>query len=346
MTAALLVARDSRTWDRYIAEATDGSILQSWAWGEVKRRYGWHPNRYFWERDGVVRGAISVLRRPLTGALSFDYAPHGPVLDGNLREWPTFWSALRDELAGGRGTILRVEPQWKRADTWIMEETGARPAHPVQHRATAMVDLRGGEAVFGRMSASARRNMRQAGRAGVAVEATTDPAAVDYLYELLDETARRQRFIARTPDYYREVFNQFSPFQSPSSGEGRVGASIYLAHHGGLTLAASTMIRYGRRLVYLFSGSNDDGRDLKAPYLIQQHAIRDAQAAGCTTYDLWGTPINASPGDAGWGYAHFKTMLGGVPRQFGGAWDLPIRWPLAAAYHLAERMVGRASVAA
>src|SRR5438270_8343352 len=215
MTAALLVARDSRAWDRYIAGASDGSILQSWGWGELKRHYGWQPSRYFWERDGIVQGGISVLRRPIAGGFALDYAPHGPVLDGNLREWPAFWSALREELSVGRGTILRVEPQWKPADTWILEETGARSAQPIQHRATAMIDLGGGEAVFARMSASARRNIRQAERDGVSVERTTDSSAVDYLHQLLEETARRQGFISRSRDYYRDVFHSF--FLPPSA---------------------------------------------------------------------------------------------------------------------------------
>ena len=125
-----------------------------------------------------------------------------------------------------------------------------------------------------------------------------------------------------------------------------MGASIYLAQHAGQPIAASMMIQYGKRLIYLFSGSNDEGRALRAPYLIQQQAIRDGQAAGCTSYDLWGIPIDANPGDAGWGYAHFKTMLGAVPLEFAGAWDLPIRRPLAVAYHVAERMLVHSRAAA
>ena len=334
MTAALLVARDSRAWDRYIAGASDGSILQSWGWGELKRHYGWQPSRYFWERDGIVQGGISVLRRPIAGGFALDYAPHGPVLDGNLREWPAFWSALREELAVGRGTILRIEPKWKPDDTWILQETGARSTEPIQHPATAIVDLVGGEAVFARMSASARRNMRRAEQAGVRVEMISDASAVDCLHHLLEETARRQRFISRSREYYRDVLQAFAH------------SSIYVAQHAGQPIAASMMIQYGKRLVYLFSGSSDEGRALKAPYLIQQQAIRDGQAAGCTSYDLWGIPIDAKPGDAGWGYAHFKTMLGGVPLEFGGAWDLPIRRPLAVAYHFAERMLVHSRAAA
>src|SRR5437868_9208258 len=145
MTAALLVARDSRAWDRYIAGASDGSILQSWGWGELKRHYGWQPSRYFWERDGIVQGGISVLRRPIAGGFALDYAPHGPVLDGNLRELPAFWSALREELAVGRGTILRIEPQWKPDDTSILQMPGRARTGVFRMRRQATIVLAVGE---------------------------------------------------------------------------------------------------------------------------------------------------------------------------------------------------------
>jgi lipid II:glycine glycyltransferase (peptidoglycan interpeptide bridge formation enzyme) len=328
MAATLSLASDPTEWDRFISCAADGSILQSWAWGELKARYGWEPARYLWRRDSRIAGAISVLRRSLPGGLAMHYAPHGPVLDNQYHEWPALWSALRQRLGLQAGTILKVDPQWPSIASRVLEASGARTGSAVQHRATSMIDLRGGEEVFARMSASARRNMRLAEKAGVVVEATNDLNAVDRLYDLLIQTAERQRFIVRSRGYYQEVFQKLS-------------AQIYLASHQEQTLAGSMIVSYGRRLVYLFSGSTEEGRRLHAPYAIQQHVIRDGQVRGCTTYDLWGIPLDAHRGDAGWGYAHFKAMLGGAPLEFTGAWDLPVRRPLAAAYHLAERMTAR-----
>jgi lipid II:glycine glycyltransferase (peptidoglycan interpeptide bridge formation enzyme) len=330
MTTALVAASDPTQWDAFVSAASDGSILQSWAWGELKAQYGWEPVRYQWIRDGRVRGAISILRRPLPGGLAMHYAPRGPVLDNQFDEWPSIWPSLRRRLGLQAGTILKLDPEWPVGASHVLEESGARPGHAIQHEATALIDLRGGEDVFSRMSASARRNIRQAERAGVRVESRTEVDAVARFYELLKATADRQRFIVRSAGYYCALFEAFK------------GSSIlYFANHQEATVAASLIVTYGTRLIYLFSGSSDEGRRLKAPYLIQQHAIRDGQALGCRTYDLWGIPVDFRPGDPGWGYAHFKEMLGGVPIKFAGAWDFPIHRPLAAAYHLAERMVAR-----
>ncbi|MDQ6885345.1 MAG: peptidoglycan bridge formation glycyltransferase FemA/FemB family protein [Candidatus Dormibacteraeota bacterium] len=333
----LVATTDPQVWDRFVAQAADGSILQSWAWGELKARYGWEPTRYLWIRAGRLRGAVSVLRRSLPGGFAVHYAPRGPVLDRNFDEWPYLWAALRRELAAQGGTVLKVDPEWPEAGARAFEETGARPSQAIQHQATAIVDLRGGEAVFDRMSASARRNMRNAEKAGVVVESSTNIDAVDRFYELLAATAVRQEFIVRPLSYYRELFAAFKR---------RGQVRVYLASHNGVTVAGTVMMTYGTRLTYLFSGSSDEGRRLKAPYLLQQRAIRDAQAAGCVSYDLWGIPLDPRPGDAGWGYAHFKSMLGGVPVQFAGAWDIPVHRPLAVAYHLAERVAGRRAMVA
>jgi lipid II:glycine glycyltransferase (peptidoglycan interpeptide bridge formation enzyme) len=179
--------------------------------------------------------------------------------------------------------------------------------------------------------------MRLAEKAGVVVESSTTMNALDRFYELLAATAERQTFIVRPRSYYRDLLEAFHR-------QGQV--RIYLASREGETVAASVIVRYGARLTYLFSGSSDEGRRLKAPYLLQQRVIRDGQAAGAVSYDLWGIPLDPQPGDAGWGYAQFKAMLGGVPVRFVGAWDIPVQRPLAAAYHLAERVAGRRTMVA
>ncbi|HVS04767.1 MAG TPA: peptidoglycan bridge formation glycyltransferase FemA/FemB family protein [Candidatus Dormibacteraeota bacterium] len=330
----LVACTDPVIWDAFVSAASDGSILQSWAWGELKARYGWEPTRYLWTREGRVRGAISVLRKQLPGGLAMHYAPRGPVLNKQFAEWPLLWDQLRRRLALQGGTVLKVDPEWPDQGQYVLQFTGARPTHSIQHEATALVDLRGGEGVFERMSASARRNMRQAARAGVIVQSSVQLDALDRFYQMLAATADRQEFTIRPRSYYRDLFQAFGD-----------SARVYLATNQGVTIAGSVIVNYGDRLIYLFSGSSDEGRRLKAPYLIQQHVIRDGQALGCRTYDLWGIPIDPQSGDPGWGYAHFKAMLGGVPVTFAGSWDLPVKRPLAAAYHLAERVLARPAVA-
>jgi lipid II:glycine glycyltransferase (peptidoglycan interpeptide bridge formation enzyme) len=67
-------------------------------------------------------------------------------------------------------------------------------------------------------------------------------------------------------------------------------------------------------------------------YLLQWEAIRQAKAANCTVYDLWGAPDEFDESDSLWGVYRFKDGLGGQVVRHLGAYDLPVRPTLYLAY--------------
>src|SRR5689334_11524597 len=73
------VCTDRASWNGFVA-AAGGSLLQSWQWGEFKRRQGWQVLRLVALDGREPCAAMQVLARvvPLAGA--FFYAPEGPVL--------------------------------------------------------------------------------------------------------------------------------------------------------------------------------------------------------------------------------------------------------------------------
>src|SRR2546429_8713238 len=79
---------DASAWDAFVSQASDASVLQAWAWGSLKSRYGWGVQRYFWTDHGTAIGAVAVLRRRLPGGLALNYAPRGPIPGGRLDQWP------------------------------------------------------------------------------------------------------------------------------------------------------------------------------------------------------------------------------------------------------------------
>ena len=118
----LVTCDDASAWDAFVSKASDGSVLQSWAWGSLKSRYGWRPTRYLWITDGEPVAAVSVLRRNLPGGLGLHYAPRGPILNGQLNLWADFWPVLRERLAADGGTVLKVDPEWS-----SVEQRAVRP---------------------------------------------------------------------------------------------------------------------------------------------------------------------------------------------------------------------------
>jgi lipid II:glycine glycyltransferase (peptidoglycan interpeptide bridge formation enzyme) len=326
----LTPCEDASAWDAFVSRARDSSLLQAWAWGSLKSRYGWQVSRYFWTESGRPIAAAAVLRRGLPGGLALTYAPRGPVLDGRLDQWPNFWLALRERLAADGGAVLKVDPEWTTdAERAVLIETGAhRSRHPIQHQATMLVDISGGDQALLRFKESTRRNIRSGARQGLTVEASQATAAMDTFYELLTETAVREHFTIRSRGYYQDLLSLFRE---------RGQIAVYLARHQERVLAGAVMLFYGPKLVYLYGGTRADAKDLKPGYLLHWKAIEDAQRRGCTSYDMWGIPLDPQPGQRGYGYYVFKSRFNGRMVRFIGLYDLPVNRAAALTIRLAER---------
>ena len=71
----LEVCEDASAWDAFVAQTSDGSPLQAWAWGSLKSRYGWTVRRYALREGGTMAyselGAYRYLVR-----MPLDEAPH------------------------------------------------------------------------------------------------------------------------------------------------------------------------------------------------------------------------------------------------------------------------------
>ncbi len=328
----LTLCDDSSAWDGYVSRTADASVLQSWAWGSLRERYGWSVRRYFWQDGGRPRGAISVLRRRLPGGFALHYAPRGPLLDGNFGDWPAFWRALRPRLQADGGTLLKVDPEWTGTEgSAALETVGGRLSdRSIQHQATYVVDITGGEAALMRLKPSTRRNIREGERLGVLVEASDTAAAVDVFYQLLAESADRHRFVVRPRTYYQDVVTAFRE-------RGQVG--VYLARHQGMPVAGAVMMFFGSTLIYLFGGTHQPAARLKPGYLLHWRAIEDAQRRGCTRYDMWGVPLEPAPDHPGYGYYVFKSRFNGRLVRYIGLYDLPVRGLAAGGIRLAERLL-------
>jgi lipid II:glycine glycyltransferase (peptidoglycan interpeptide bridge formation enzyme) len=195
----------------------------------------------------------------------------------------------------------------------------------VQAPDTVLVDLSAPEEeILGGMNKKWRYNIRLASRNGV-VPGQAGEEELPAFYALLRETARRDGISIHHPGYYQSLFALARDYR----GGGKPEIRLYLAGHGGDTVAALITLFRGDEGVYLYGASSSRKRNLMASYALQWRAMTDAKASGCVFYDLFGIPPSGDPGHPMAGLYRFKTGFGGRIIHRPGSWDYPCR-PLGA----------------
>jgi lipid II:glycine glycyltransferase (peptidoglycan interpeptide bridge formation enzyme) len=313
--------------------------LQSGFWGSFKARFGWTTHPFLVDWGAGPAKPLLVIRRPLGPGLSFAYAPWGPELppdfpagageDGPARSrlLAELAASLRKKLPGDTA-FIRFDPPWYTAGAEtappVLDRPLRRAPADIQPPDTVIVDLAGDEeSLLMDMKPKWRYNIRLAERKGALVQ-QLDEQGLEVFYALFGETARRDGIAVHSLDYYRALFETCRNY--PGKGQ---EARLYLASFNGEPAAAIITLFRGGEAVYLYGASSDRNRNLMAPYLLQWRAMKDAKAAGCRFYDLFGIPPNEDPGHPMAGLYRFKTGFGGRIIHRPGSWDLACR-PLAA----------------
>ena len=196
-------------WDDLIAPG--GHVLQAWAWGELKSRFGWRA-----ERVALGPACAQILYRSLPGGVgTIAYVPKGPLLEfQNDALVRSFLSAIQP-LARQKGAIcLKIEPDQEDDPALAdrLRSLGFRLSpQQVQPRRTSLVGLDADpEEVLGRMKQKTRYNIRLAGRKGVTVRAGEE-ADLPAFYQLMEITAQRDGFGIHSQAYYETAHRLFVP---------------------------------------------------------------------------------------------------------------------------------------
>lgn len=320
-------------WDRFVASAAHGHLLQSSLWGAFKVAFGWEVARIRAEEEGEIVAGAQVLLRP-TPAGPAAYVPRGPIIAPGDERLPDLLAAIR-EFAHQHGAVfLKLEPDWEDAPEIRshLQRLGFRPSRQtVQPRSTIVVDLTPDEqAILMGMKSKWRYNIRLAERKGVHVRvgtATDLPA----FYELMRITSQRDGFPIHSQAYYTAAWERFHAHDL---------AELFLAYYENELLAGLMVFRFGKTAYYLYGASSNRHRNRMPNHLLQWRAMQWAKAHGCAAYDLWGIPDEVGAalsrgreiptGEGGlWGVYRFKAGFGGRVVRTVGAFDAvyrPVRY--------------------
>ena len=325
----LTTINDASQWNSALAALPGHHVLQTWEWGQFKRRWGWTP-RYL--LSPAHDAAALVLRRTISPLnLNLLYVPKGPALDyANAATVDRVLGDLIEVARRERAIFIKIDPDLPAADQLILRDRGWRfSAEQIQFRNTMLIDLTPAEdQLLAAMKPKTRYNVRLAEKKGVVIRSGT-LADLDLLYAMYAETAQRDGFIIRPLDYYRDAWGSFI-----QSGLGQP----LLAQVDGDVVAGLILFHFADRAWYMYGMSRNVHRDKMPNYLLQWAAMRWAKARGCTRYDLWGAPDELTEADSMWGVYKFKEGLGADFTPHVGAHDYVIS-PLG--YWLYTRLMPR-----
>ncbi len=324
----------SGEWDTLVQGAPGGGhLLQSHAWGEMKRNAGWRPLRLALVRGGgggggagEVAGAGQFLLRPtwpVPGYLM--YCPKGPWLEWDDEGAARAFLRGAAEAAARLGAhTLKIEPEVREGrggQKALLEELGFRKFRwDINHRSTMVVDLsRPEEDLLAGMKGKTRYNVRLSARKGVRVAEDGSPAAEEAFWRMYEETSERNGFVIRRPrDYF------FTAWRTMREA-GR--AHLFFAEHEGEKLAGMYIFTFGKKYWYMYGASTNNKRNLMPTSLLQWEVMRWAKDRGITYYDMMGIPeLDKLNEDHPWYNVYkFKVGFGGEAVEFAGCYDLPIK---------------------
>jgi lipid II:glycine glycyltransferase (peptidoglycan interpeptide bridge formation enzyme) len=287
-----------------------------------------------WRDGGDTPQAAALVLKRKTPGLPFNilYAPKGPLLDpgdvglrervlGDLRrlaqEERAIFIKIDPDVVRGRGAeeeeAVEIGRRWEQ----FLRDGGWRFSDDqIQFRNTVMVDLtRDEEQMLADMKSKTRYNIRYAGRKGVTIRRGT-PADFPLLLEMYRETADRDGFAIRPPDYYADAWQSFHD-------AGMLQPLI--AEYQGDALGAVVLVRHGDTATYMYGMSTEKERRRQPNYLLQWEGMVWAKEQGCTRYDMWGAPDEFVEEDPLWGVWRFKNGFAGEVVRHIGAWDYPTR---------------------
>ena len=339
------------------------SFLQTPAWAAVKSE--WRGESLGWfDADGNLVGAGLVLYRKVPRLNRYlAYLPEGPSLDWTGPGLDEHLAALAAHLKGQRAFAIRMGPpvvtrRWHAptlktamadpaltrlddvpadesdADALVVAdalaglgwrhlsaEGGFAAGQPQFNFWVPLADVAGAalddDALLAGMNQQWRRNIRKADKEGVAVRQGQREDLADF-HRIYVETAERDHFTPRPLTYFERMWDALT-------AEASDRLRLYLAHHDGDLVAATTMVQVGEHAWYSYGASTTTKREVRGSNAVQWRMLRDARDAGAAVYDMRGITDTVSADDPHAGLLQFKVGTGGQAVEYLGEWDLPLK---------------------
>jgi lipid II:glycine glycyltransferase (peptidoglycan interpeptide bridge formation enzyme) len=330
-----MLIREIRPEEKNVFNQKAVHPLQSWEWGEFRKKTGVKVERLGFFENGKLEKTLQ---------LTFHQVP---ILNRQIAYYPKGFQPDADQIAAlqqlakkHNSIFIKMEPnvcqkidEKEKNDKTIkfLENYQTEKGKALFTKYSFQLDLTPSEdELMAGMASKTRYNTRLAAKKGVKVfEDSSDQGLEDYL-KILKETTARQGFYAHTPDYFRKMWKEMR-----DSGM----AHIFKATYENQVLVVWIVFVFNGVLYYPYGASRSIHRELMASNLMMWEVIKFGKQQSCKLFDMWGSlGPNPDPKDPWYGFHRFKKGYGGDLVEFVGTFDLVQDYPIYKVYNLANNL--------
>lgn len=288
-------------------------FLQSFAWGEISLKEGEEVFRSGAAHQGKLLAVATLIKKNLPLNNFYWYAPRGPL--GSAAGIAFLISAIKKLKP--RPVFLRFEPsRLESANPEFIKSADLQP------QKTLLLDLATSEeALLKAMHPKTRYNIRLAEKKDIEIVSGTASDFAEF-WRLLSLTGERDAFRLHSKKHYQNLIGANQEF-----------IKLFFARYQGKNIAAGLFSFFGDKVTYLHGASDNEFRNLMAPYLLQWEIIKMARSAGYKYYDFYGIDEKKWPG-----VTRFKLGFGGREVSYQGTFDVVFKPGAYRLYRLARKI--------
>ena len=313
------------------SNSPDGGFLQSVYWRKFQESVGRKTFELNEEKENDYIAHANIITHSLPIAGKYFYIPRGPIVSEQRtvnneqyfnKNFRIFLDRLLDLAKENNIGWIRFEPNGEEELDMIKGNLPnnlkiKKSAVDMQPREILMMDISKSEDdILAQMKQKTRYNIKLAEKKGVKIYNSREEESIEDFLRLVDITAKRDKITSHPDAYYRRMLETI-----PSDA-----LKLYVAEYEGKIIAANLALFFGKNVTYMHGASDNDHRNLMAPYLLQWQQIVAAKKAGCERYDFGG--LKTGTADNSWsGITKFKTGFAPDTKttKFPGSYDIILK---------------------
>jgi len=289
------------------------NFLQSPEWRMFQESVG---KKTFIVKESGFSASIIKHRLPIIGA--YFYCPRGPILEkGDLRQNVKYIEKIIQLAKEENASWIRIEPENNEILELLRENKKnviVMAPHNMQPKQIFIIDiLKTEEELLAEMRQKTRYNIHLAEKKQLKIFISREEKYVQRFCDLVKITAKRDKISVHLENYYKKMIEKIPENM----------LKLYCAEYEGKIIAANLVVFFGNTAIFLHGASDNEHRNVMAPYLLQWKAILDAKNSGCKYYDFGGIKMSN-----GWeGITKFKLGFSPntQPTVFPGSYDIIIK---------------------